>query len=206
MSANPTISGGPSTVRVPAGRGDLHAVANPDPTPTTAMPGGAGGRDLRPSPSSRDAVQRAYAEARHLGLFIGPTWTVLLATDPGTGAVLVPFVVRARRPELAKVAAAAVIRMEGLQVLGVIPGEHLPLPGSRALPAAHLSAAAPMAFAAAAAVLEGHLSELQEGCDAAQTEPTGPVDSRVRHPGPKRQGPPSGTRAGASAGIRLGGG
>lgn len=205
MNANPAVSERPSTVRVPACRGDLHAVGNPDPNPTTAVPEGAEARDSRPSPSRRAVVQRAYAQAHHLGLFTGPTWTVLLAPDLGTGAVLVPFVVRARHPELAKVAAAAVIRIEGLHVLGVIPGDHPPLPGSQARPAADLSAAAPEAFAAAAAVLDSHLTELNERFDAPQTEQFRPDDHRVPQSGPRRLGIPSGSRPAASAGVRPGG-
>lgn len=204
MNANPAISGRPSTVRVPAGRGDLHAVANPDPSPTATVPELAEARDSRPSPSRRAVVQRAYAEAHRLGLFTGPTWTVLLATDLGTGAGLVPFVVRARHPELAKVAAAAVIRIEGLHVLGVIPGDHPPLPGSQPRPAAHLSAAAPEAFAAAAAVLDSHIAQPNERFDAPPAEPFRPHDLRVPQSGAKRVGIPSGSRPAASAGVRPG--
>lgn len=205
MNANPAISGRPSTVRVPAGRGDRHAVANPDPSPTATVPELAEARDSRPSPNRRAVVQRAYAEAHHLGLFTGPTWTVLLAADLGTGAGLVPFVVRARHPELAKVAAAAVFRIEGLHVLGVIPGDHLPLPGSQPRSAAHLSAAAPEAFHAAAAVLDSHLSELSERFDAPQTEPYRSEDHRVSQSDPQRFEASSASRPAASVGVRRGG-
>ncbi|MCU0263707.1 MAG: hypothetical protein MUF09_08535 [Candidatus Nanopelagicales bacterium] len=108
--------------------------------------------------------------------------------------------VRARHPELAAVAAAAVLRLDGLHVLGVIPGNHRPVTSTRPLAADQLAAAHPQAYAAATAVLDSHLAELGTTTTAPQP---GPAD-RAAAPGLPRQRHPSRlpARPAAAAGIR----
>jgi hypothetical protein len=139
------------------------------------------------TPSPRARVQRAFAAAHHLGLFTGPTWTVLTAStfDPDT---LRPFVVRARSPQLAAVTAAAVLRSQGLRVLGIIPGDHRPISPRRPHAAAELAASHPEAYAAARDVLDSHLAQLHTRATEAVGVHTGPAPTpkpRMTSSGPQ---------------------
>jgi hypothetical protein len=128
----------------------------------------------------RGSSAAAWTTAHDQGLFTGPTWTVLLTTGTQPGATLQPFIVRARDPQLAQVIAASVLRSEGLHVLGVVPGDHQPVPGSRLLPAGQLAATHPAQYAAARAVLDAQIAALGKPHPDHPNQPPAATD----HPGP----------------------
>ena len=116
----------------------------------------------------------AYRQARALGMFTGPAWTVLLITGLEPGAPLVPFEVHARTPHLAQIAAAAVLRSPHWAVIGVIPGHHPLVAGSRIVPAHQLAAEHPDLHATALEVADATLAAAR-----AQARPHTPAGAMV---------------------------
>lgn len=170
-------------------RTPLRVVSEAEPTPAAdSAPEQPPHHTPAPPPRQHISVRGAVAQARQLGLFTGPTWTVLLTAGPDYGGALLPFIIRARDPELAQAAAAAVIRTDSLTVIGVIPGDHRPLPGTPPRPADEITAAHREAAAAARAVFDSRLAELAQQSQPADPLPPAPgaidaADSPSRTPG-----------------------